>query len=215
MRNNRPTTFMAAQRVRYHEAGHAVVARVLGIDVAYVTARSEGKYRGLTRLNNDRREQKAIEFLDCQIKILLAGSYAELKRYPDFSLECVIGDRFDDWSRAYGCADRLVQIRRLPRPERMDILRQYPASTLIIERSAAETKQLLTNHWPAVVRVAKALHHNARIKQPALDDLIAGRPIRVDAPISAAIARRTTSTQFNCARKAQFKAQRAIPKAAS
>jgi hypothetical protein len=167
-----------AEAVRYHEAGHAVVARVLGINVIYVTARPKGKYRGLTCIDYTGRRQEPVEFFNHQIKILLAGSLAEIKRYPDSDWNVLRDNCFDDWGKAYACADRLVRIRRLPRPQRMDIFRQYPATTLIIERTAAETERLLAANWPAVTRVAKALHRNAYLKQPELDALIAGRARR-------------------------------------
>lgn len=195
------STTWKAQAVRYHEAGHAVIARVLGIDVIYVTARPEPKFRGVTHVNYDGRERDA-DLLERQTKILLAGSYAEIKRYPDSDWDAVQGNCIDDWGHAYARADRLVQICRLPRPRRMDIFWQYPASTLIVERAAAETKQLLGNHRPAVTRVAKALHRNARLEQPALDDLIAGRPIRLDkstVSLSPSAAQRLRELQWSAA----------------
>jgi hypothetical protein len=167
-----------ATRVRYHEAGHAVIARVLRIPVIKVTARPSRKFRGVTTIDRTAKQKNEASFLESEIKVLLAGSYAEVKQYPDSDWKAVQCNCIHDWFAAYHCADHLVQIRRLPRPERMDISRQYPATILIVERSAAETEQLLEAHWAAIVRVAKALHRSVFLEQLELDALIAGRSRR-------------------------------------
>jgi hypothetical protein len=87
----------------------------------------------------------------------------------------VPGSCLSDWHRACLYADQLVQMRGLPRPRRMDMFRQYPASNAIIDRLIDETQDLLDDNWPAVARVAKALYQHVRIEQPALDALIVGK----------------------------------------
>jgi hypothetical protein len=169
---------MKAHAVRYHEAGHGVVARLLSINVIEVTARPSGKYRGLTVVDRIRGQHDEADFLEREIKVLLAGSLAEVKRFPDSDWTTVQGSCAGDWFMLFATADRLVQIRGLPRPKAMNILRQYPATLEIIERLAGETQHLLDANWSAVTRVAKALHRILSLKQDALDDLIAGRPIR-------------------------------------
>jgi hypothetical protein len=79
-----------AMPVRYHEAGHAVVARLLGVPVIEVTARDQRKYRGLTlvdlgKLSNDR------SFHEKQIKVLLAGCLSESKQFPDVDWDEIQG----------------------------------------------------------------------------------------------------------------------------
>jgi ATP-dependent Zn protease len=55
----------ARGRVKYHEAGHAVVARLLGISVVYVTGRPEGKFRGgVTQIEYGRRQRRDAEFFE-------------------------------------------------------------------------------------------------------------------------------------------------------
>jgi hypothetical protein len=71
-------------------------------------------------------------------------------------------------------AHKIAGLRGLPKPMHVNIMRVYPATVEIVETLAQETDALIESNWPAIIRVAKALHHNAVLKQDAIDRLIAG-----------------------------------------
>jgi ATP-dependent Zn protease len=135
-------TKMPAIRVRYHEAGHAVVARLLGVPVTEVTAREQRKFRGLTLVNLGNLSRNR-SFHEKQIKILLAGSLSESKQFPDVDWEEIQGNCTSDWSELYAHAHEIVGIRGLPKPKRVNIMHLYPATIGIVDAIAQETDALI------------------------------------------------------------------------
>jgi hypothetical protein len=163
-----------AMRVRYHEAGHAVVAKLLGIPVREVTARPRrGKFRGATIADLSKQKLNRA-YHEKQIMILLAGSLSESKQFPDVDWEEIQGNSLTDWVVLYHHADEIARICKLPRPKRVNIPRTYPATIEIVTAIGREGATLIESNWAAIVRVAKALHRNAVLKQDVIDGLIAG-----------------------------------------
>ncbi len=66
------------QRTAVHEAGHAVVAFVLGRPVANVSIRARGRFAGLCRFQKGKGKQTE-DFVDREMQISLAGVAAEIR----------------------------------------------------------------------------------------------------------------------------------------
>ena len=77
---------LTAKRVRWHEASHVVIARVLGFTVLEVSAREDAKYRGSTTVG-PRPEGTEQQFHANEIKVLLAGMLTEAKKFPELDLQ--------------------------------------------------------------------------------------------------------------------------------
>jgi hypothetical protein len=164
-----------AHAVRYHEAGHAVVARLLGIPVSEVTARPArgGKFRGLTVVAIDGRQQSDLARHEGRIKVLLAGSLTEAKKFPESNWEEIQGNCFSDWTTLYRHAEEIRKILGQPKPKRDNIFHMHPGNEKLIRALAEQTETLIAANWPAITRVAKALHRKASLNQHEVDALIA------------------------------------------
>ena len=172
---------LSAVRIRWHEASHTVIARAAGLRVLVVTARGGrlDKYRGTTTLA-PRPETTPQQFHENEIKVLLAGMLGEAKHFPELDLQLdIMPYCASDWATAYHHAHKLALIGNLPQPKRMNIQHIYPATIDLIDGFATEVEGLLNAHWPAIGRLAKALHSNESLTTDAIDAVIAGgRPQR-------------------------------------
>ena len=179
--------------ISYHEAGHAVVARKLGVEITGVdmTANNERLANVQTRsatwvaLQGGGDQVALARGLYADLMVAVAGVLAqELAGYPardDFTPEGEFGRDIDN---AIDHAWRLARIEAgLPiefgpdEPEELhpgDPL--HTAGVAIIKRAAAETKVLLRDNWLAVVRVAGAFVKHDRLTQTELDHATALAP---------------------------------------
>jgi hypothetical protein len=168
-------------RHAHHEAGHAVVARKLGLGVVCVTLHPVvGEYEAAAEIckatflsrNADRAIQVAA--IEADAKVCLAGPSAQ-QRYQlatEESIEESIANEWaDDIQNAQVYVARAVRINRglsdgtLPDdavPEAEQQLRQL----------ACEADALVVENWSAIAKLAKALVRCGRLSGSQIDDLL-------------------------------------------
>jgi len=169
--------------IAYHEAGHAVVARKLGLRIVDIEMTpSDGRVASVqTRsalwvAKQAGGDQAALaRGLYADLMVVLAGEAAEtLAGYPE-NPECE-----GDFDNSINCAWHLARIEAglpiEPSPDEPQEL--YPGDPLhtagltIIERAKAETKVMLKDNWQTVMRVAGLLATHDRLSQAELDHVI-------------------------------------------
>ena len=184
---------MNEQRIRlaYHEASHAVAARVQGVDVVSVLMfQTDAKTRSsiLSRSAAHDAEQQGtasrIAGLEIDIWVSLAGPVGdELRRKARFQRRAMRDDAKDDVARSQKLALRIALLMagehapQVPHGEEIDIdvsSAFIESANAILRRLRDETKALLTEHWPAIERVAQTLMTCNLLDQAELDRLIAG-----------------------------------------
>jgi hypothetical protein len=141
--------------VALHEAGHAVVARLLDLEVTKVSAGADAGVRT--------RWQVTEGSLQRVILVDLAGQLAELHG---------LRERWQtDERNALSRALRIVLLRRGLRDEQLtDEMRAEAAE--LVEQLRAEAETLVTVNWPAIGRVAFALADHP-LTQAEVDALLA------------------------------------------
>jgi hypothetical protein len=168
--------------IAHHEAGHAVIARVLGLDVVYATLRSlNGGLGDVLRVSAAHRAPDDLEALKKDAIVSLAGPMAQL-RYQPLSQ----GAQQRAWKDGGWQADRRDAENSLV----MLLLRQHDEPVVlghcVLEGERAEefcqlfngtrakTADLVKENWPAIGRVAVALLGADRpLSQDEVDALIA------------------------------------------
>jgi hypothetical protein len=164
--------------IAHHEASHAVVARKLGIDVAYVSAR--GRVARTKAAAWSLTESAAlIDAYQRDAIVSLAGPLADqrLLSIDDSFLD--IHDAEDqDMANANANIYRSVCLRNgtpcSDEPAQVVISEEMNAALWMeFDRLKAEAGCLVAQHWRAIQRVAKSLQRHDRIDQAELDRLIA------------------------------------------
>jgi hypothetical protein len=131
------------EHVAYHEAGHFVVAHVLGLGVLDVTIEPKGETLG--RVESDEGEPTSVESLLHQVIELYAGYEAWVRFDPSSEEKARLGASEDD-EQANGYLLRLG--KKGPDQERE-----------LRERA----KQLVEEHWRAIEALANELLEAGRI----------------------------------------------------
>jgi hypothetical protein len=159
--------------VAYHEAGHAVAAVVVGIDLKWVDIRPgtlpDGRpVGGFTRIaieNDDivgKGEEAALPYMVQG----LAGIFTECQINPhNREWQEAAGDDMEDMGRV----ERLAICESVREddghfvftPE--GIQRGAPRMLALRERAMAATMQLIEEHWPAIEQVAARLLERGRL----------------------------------------------------
>src|SRR5262245_381654 len=173
----------------YHEAGHAVIARVLGIEVRLATIRPDKFSAGHvthgaswpdredangTIAAEDREEewQQRMEMAEDRAKLALAGPIAEMKYLPTLN-----GEHFADSSDLLNVAVYLKiaggfsPISEVLVPGKP--LRQTNGEvSQLWERLQADTADLVELHWLSIERVAEALLIHEELGQEEIEALV-------------------------------------------
>jgi hypothetical protein len=177
----------------YHEAGHAVVARALGVAVTYVSTFSTGPGNqggaethsaAWHARNADLPAQLAAIGKDLEVS--LAGPLAEHRHRPVKRINFKTGQPYwwtDDIARATCCAIQIVLLKDGTISTMVDTPpvvneAQFAEGSRLIKQSWQETEALVERHWPTIERTANALlSGRPLLDQDELDALIAGRPV--------------------------------------
>ena len=171
--------------IAYHEAGHAVVARKLGVEVARVdlTANDDRIATVQTRSATWATRQAGDDppalarGLYADLMVALAGDAAQ-------KLAGLLGHSGDsDFDNVTNFAGMLARVEAglpsEPGPSELHELKHgdplHTAACAIVERAWAETNTMLRDNWLAVVRVAGVLGKRDRLTQAELDHIIAHR----------------------------------------
>jgi len=170
--------------IAYHEAGHAVVARLLGESIISVTiADIKEENTGVLRPSAAYwASGTAAEVAghETDAKVALAGPMAQLKSRPsrDHRAAQAIESHEEDYANAQRAATHIALLlagKPPPEPGEITLSGAVAGSyRATLERLRRETKAMLDEHWPAVKRVAKALFERDHLDQAELDRLIAG-----------------------------------------
>ena len=147
---------MRRERTAYHEAGHAVAAHRLGIEVKFATILPDHDSAGFVSHGDlfcDRGLGSDRANLERAIKICLAGPLAEARFYPRY--------RRPRGSQDYDCASGLARYLAGSAGEREFIRYQ--------ER---QTRALLDRYWGDVERVARALLEHDQLSVNQVRDII-------------------------------------------
>jgi hypothetical protein len=145
------------ETVAYHEAGHAVVARLLDFDVVYVTVRESGDANGhcmMIKAGWQGSSAQVAALAEALIIQTMAGPLAQAKFTADPTSD---GTDYDDKSLI---AEYLPKAQR----SRQDL--------------GDEALALVQGHWAAITDVARELLRVGRISGDRLDIIIS----RVEPP---------------------------------
>jgi hypothetical protein len=101
------------------------------------------------------------------IKVLLAGMLSVRRQFPHVDSDVRVTGR-DDTLRAWSHMEDWAMLRGLPQPVRgnLDVYGN------LIGDFKNETEDLIEANWPAIGRVARALHRNAVLGPVDLDAII-------------------------------------------
>lgn len=179
------------RKLSYHEAGHAIAARLLGLDVVCIDMTLDvdrGRaatvnYRSATSAALASNDQAALApSLYVDVMVQMAGIAAQrLAGYSANDDEFMSDYKNGDIDNAFRFADALARLEAglplQPGPDESPKLPAAlrPASVAIVNRAEAEITRKLKNSWPAVVRVAGLLYRRDRLRQVELDRAIARR----------------------------------------
>ena len=167
-----------AMSTRYHEAGHAIAARVLNVPVVAVTARDSRRGGSVALDGREHYDDSVEQYLTALLVVLAAGPLAEIIRFPD-AAEQIQQERYRDLFDSLKVAEALAAALDFPRnkypPNQMPVFGKFAGTEELRKDAAVEAEKLLRQHWQTVERVARALFRNRVIKADDLDDLIAGR----------------------------------------
>jgi hypothetical protein len=172
-----------AAAVAYHEAGHAVIARALGLEVISVTMTPlDLDYSAITYcqlatyfvIYADYATQ--LSAIEKDVIVKLAGPHAECRfRSLDFNAVTMMREA------AWGCdlkeAKYLVKMSMELLPE--DLRPEYDE---LFEEFSFKTEIMVNEHWSAIERVAHGLLKFSDLNQRGVDDLIAGHVPVVEGP---------------------------------
>jgi hypothetical protein len=178
---------MTKKSLAYHEAGHAVIARVLGTEVHLATIRPDKFSAGHimhgaswpdredangTVAAEDREEEwyRRMEMAEDRAKLALAGPIAEMKYRPTLN-----GEYFADYEDLLNVAtylkiasgftfEVLVPGKPLQQDNRL--------AAALWERLQADTADLVELHWPSIERVAEALLIHEELGQEEIEALV-------------------------------------------
>jgi hypothetical protein len=171
----------------YHEAGHAVIARTLGIRVPCVALFPLTEGSSAVALSSsaawDAREDDApsqIAAHEKDAEVALAGPLAQFRYRPFKSRD----HWADDLQNASSATGWMVMLEEGCAP--VDNAPGRVVGTLnpdqnakafeLLKRVRSQSDALVAEHWPAIERVAQALLQRPLLDEAELDALIADRP---------------------------------------
>jgi hypothetical protein len=165
-----------------HEAGHAIAARVLGINIKYATLEDVNGYPQTVTESASHRRPGDPDALEQDAIVALAGPQAQQRHRPLSQSEMDSA-----WEDGGGwCDDKLIatnyllmlQKRRWGEPVvrgQVELEGQRLQEFIdLFNCTLAKTASLVDQHWPAICRVAKALMSDRALSEAEIDALIEG-----------------------------------------
>jgi cell division protease FtsH len=171
------------RRVAYHEAGHAVIARLLGLGtVEKATIVPHGNARGLTLVTNEREDNMQTRTrLFSHMVMLLGGRAAELLEFNEHG-----SGVSDDLGRASAIAYDMVSklgfgqdvgafsIAYLPKDVVADVnAKMIGESVRLVKSAADESLRLLEENRTLLTRLAEKLLEQEVVELEEMDTLLA------------------------------------------
>jgi hypothetical protein len=179
---------MAGKKAKaHHEAGHAVVARVLGIGIEHaVLAKNDAPFDSnvlrYSAAYQGRHDQAARHAgLEKDVKVSLAGPIAQhtyRPLSPAAQSRAADAGWESDYKEALGGIIRIVYEQgggdwSNVTNELLEQFRTRAETRTLLDRLSRETEELVQNNWPAIQRVATALLDRRLLYQNDIDALIA------------------------------------------
>ena len=170
-----------------HEAGHAVIARALNINIKYATLEDVNGYPQTVTESAAHQRPSDLDALEHDAIVALAGPLAQQRHRPlsqseqDRAWEDG-GDWYDDRLVVFSSLGRLL----LRRSGEQVVEGQH----VVLEGERAEqflalfnctrdkATALVDQHWPASCRVAKALMSDRVLSEAEIDALIEGNDLQ-------------------------------------
>jgi hypothetical protein len=171
------------EAIAYHEAGHAVIARVLGIGVTHV-ALTDGN-PGLRTLWGDYYEAHSvparIAALERHAKVSFAGQIAQVRQraHTDAEVRRQGKGWSTDWRNADNYTAMAVSLKKGIEPVPGTAFDSAIAAEadVLENRLLAETMILVEQNWPGIERVAKGLLRRSFLTGDDIDALIANHQV--------------------------------------
>ena len=174
--------------IAHHEAGHATIARVLGIGMSHVTmfpttdnqlAGAQMWSAGYLARNADWATRRAA--MEKDVLVSLAGPFAQHRHRPVGKGRDVGGA--SDQEYAWCGAATIVFLEKSGSPPDAKTRELEPEDAAkanqLLRQLCDEARALVDEHWSAIVRVAEALLVHRLLSETDVDDLIAGRFLRM------------------------------------
>jgi hypothetical protein len=165
------------KQIAHHEAGHAVAARLLGVEVAYVDFR--GKASAVNAWSAAWAAGEADEARGHEIDavVSLAGPLAQMRYKGSMVLKSKDWDE-GDRTNARGHTTNAVWLRRnpgkpLPATGHNLSAEESEEAGQLLAALSEEAATLIAANWPAVQAVAAAMLDRPFLSQSDLDALIA------------------------------------------
>jgi len=174
----------------HHEAGHAVIARVLGVEVTYA-AMLDANVQTTSALYAARNSEPAtlIAGAESDAKVALAGAIAQQHYRPMTKGQMLKAAREGGWTDDMATAKSLVahilylqnghsasDLHNEPDPQgALRPLAETPEASALFNRLWNDTRALVERHWQAIERVAAAMLEPRALNQDDIDRIIRAR----------------------------------------
>jgi hypothetical protein len=164
----------------FHEAGHAVIGRVLGIPVSYINMLGDGEVLATSATHLARDADKAAQLAAIAKDVIAccAGPMAQHRHHPQRNRRPVEwdGDRETASALAYRAAliESGIDFRQLNPNDLAPPLNADQTAFFeeFLQSGNDKALKLVDQHWPAIERVAKALLVRPILNSADLDELI-------------------------------------------
>jgi hypothetical protein len=155
------------QGTAIHEAGHAVIARALGIKVTSISMHNDGV--SAARVKSMIPQWRP--GLEAELKLTMAGAAAQGRLSTEDVHMSTVPELESDYERIIVLAANMAAVDA---GLEWDDMAKLDVADLnaFIRRFSDETEALVEQHWPAIVRVAKALMVQNWVTGAELDRLM-------------------------------------------
>ncbi|UGY21831.1 hypothetical protein HU675_0027900 [Bradyrhizobium septentrionale] len=171
--------------VAYHEAGHAVIAWMLGLKVEYVNILDGGAgahTESATYAARDLDNETYLAAISKDIIVALAGSCAQQKHRPP-SGRRQPAEWEDDRQVATSLGCRAALVASAVERDQIDLAMlnnlnpgQQEYAIHLFRQCGDRARELVADHWPVIEKVAQALLGRPILAADDLDKLMGSKP---------------------------------------